>query len=314
MKQAGNQLEALAGLAQKELLLVAPFVKRSVLRRVLSHVRPDVAIQIVTRWRVDEIAAGVSDLDIWLLVTDRPNTLLWLRSDLHAKYYRADRDHALVGSANLTNAALGWSQQSNLELLIESPVLTEFEVELFRGTVQVDESIYQHIRQIIDEIPKDQLITPSTEPQLHEEIVDELNAVSVESWLPSLRHPENLYVAYQGKADQLGTGSRIAAESDLQILNVPPNLERKYFDAYVGVQLLHMPIVRKVDEFVEEPQRFGSVRNYLRSLRCAEREGFDADIAWQTLMRWMKHFMPNHSEVFRKKQEANSTLGKHQES
>lgn len=309
MKQAGNQLEALVGLAQEELLLVAPFVKCSVLQRVLSHVRPDVAIRIVTRWRVDEIVAGVSDLDIWLLVTDRPNTLLWLRSDLHAKYYRADRDHALVGSANLTNAALGWSQQANLELLIESPVLTEFEIELFRGTVQVDESIYQHIRQIIDEIPKDQLVMPSTVPQLHEKIVDELNAVSVESWLPSLRHPEKLYVAYQGKADQLGTGSRIAAESDLQILNVPPNLDRRNFDAYVGVQLLQMPMIRHVDRFVGEPQRFGAVRDYLRSLRYAEREGFDADMAWQTLMRWMQHFMPtrydlsvpSHSEIFRKK-------------
>lgn len=305
MNRPGDQLETLARLAKKELLLVAPFVKLTALQQILSHVSPDVSIRIVTRWRVDEIAAGVSDLEIWELVSSRPKTFLWLRSDLHAKYYCADNDQTLVGSANLTNAALGWSRQSNLELLIESLVLLEFEEELFRGTAQVDESMYQHIKQITDEMPKIQFIVPFTTGLSLDDTVDELNGVSIESWLPSLRHPEKLYIAYQGKADQLGTGSRIAAESDLQILNVPPNLDKTQFESYVGVQLLQMPIVRKVDEFVGESQRFGAVRDYLRSLPCADRKDFDADIAWQTLMRWLRYFIPtryvvttpHHSEI-----------------
>lgn len=308
MNRPGDQLETLARLAKKDLLLVAPFVKLTALQQILSHASPDVSIRIVTRWRVDEIAAGVSDLEIWELVSSRPKTFLWLRSDLHAKYYCADNVQALIGSANLTNAALGWSQQSNLELLIESPALMEFEEELFRGTAQVDESIYQHIKQIIDEMPKIQFIVPFTTGLSLDDTVDELNGVSIESWLPSLRHPEKLYVAYLGKVNQLGTGSRVSAESDLQILNVPPNLDKTQFESYVGVQLLQMPIVRKVDDFVGEPQRFGAVRDYLRSLPCAEREDFDADIGWQTLMRWMKYFMStrysatkaNYSEVFQK--------------
>lgn len=308
MNRPGDQLETLARLAKKDLLLVAPFVKLTALQQILSHASPDVSIRIVTRWRVDEIAAGVSDLEIWELVSSRPKTFLWLRSDLHAKYYCADNDQALIGSANLTNAALGWSRQSNLELLIESPDLMEFEEELFRGTAQVDESIYQHIKQITDAMPKIQFVVPSTTTLSPNDTVDELNGVSIESWLPSLRHPEKLYVAYQGRADQLGIGSRIAAESDLQTLNVPPNLDKTLFEKYVGVQLLQMPIVREVDDFVGEPQRFGAVRDYLRSLPCAKHDGFDADIAWQTLIRWMQYFIPtryratkaNYSEVFQK--------------
>ena len=73
--------------------------------------------QIITRWRAKEIAAGVSDLDVLQVAHDRPNTELALLDDLHAKLYLAD-EQCLVGSANLTGSALGWSNRSNIEILI----------------------------------------------------------------------------------------------------------------------------------------------------------------------------------------------------
>jgi len=42
---------------------------------------------------------------------------LYIRQDLHAKFFAAD-DRCLVGSANVTSAALGWREPANLELLI----------------------------------------------------------------------------------------------------------------------------------------------------------------------------------------------------
>src|SRR5690606_13352584 len=115
----GDQLEQLCRSTTQTLWLVAPFIKQVTLKRLLEHVAPEVTIDCVTRWRLDEIVAGVSDLGVWLLIRERPNSTLWLRSDLHAKYYRGDHQ-ALVGSANLTNTALGWSPRPNLELLISS--------------------------------------------------------------------------------------------------------------------------------------------------------------------------------------------------
>jgi len=49
----------------------------------------------------EEIAAGVSDLDVWRVVCKRPHARLLLCPAIHAKYYRID-GLALVGSANLT--------------------------------------------------------------------------------------------------------------------------------------------------------------------------------------------------------------------
>lgn len=302
-----SQLVQLITQARKELLLVAPFIKVNTLQKLLENIHEQVYVKCVTRWRSDEIIAGVSDLEVWLLIRNRPNSTLWLRSDLHAKYYRGDQQ-VLIGSANLTDAALGWSRQPNLELLVPTNIQLEFEQLLFAGSVLVDDSIYEHIRDIVDNIREQTPIQPPTTTiELSDEEVGEI--VPIEEWLPMLRHPEKLYTAYIGELDQLGTGTRIAAIRDLGILDIPLGLSKDAFEASVGVQLLQQPIIRQVDQFVTTPQRFGAVRDFLKGLPCRSQEGFDADFAWQTLMRWLVYFLPNryssvtprHSEVFSRK-------------
>lgn len=307
----GDYLEQLCRSTAHTLWLVAPFIKEVTLKRLLGLVAPEVKITCVTRWQPDEIVAGVSDLDIWLLIRERPNSTLWLRSDLHAKYYRGDQQ-ALIGSANLTNTALGWSPRPNLELLIHADLLPEFEQELLVGSVIVDDSVYKQIRQMIEALPPQTISKLDTIQFISYLSEDDVSSsVPIESWLPMLRRPESLYTAYVGEWNKLGTGSQIAAMRDLQALDIPSHLNREQFKIYVGVQLLQKPIVRQVDQFVETPQRFGAVRNFLKTLPCANQQDFDADVAWQTLMRWLLYFLPvrydlsvpKHSEIFHRRPE-----------
>lgn len=104
----GTQLEQLCAAGRRDILLVAPFVKAHTLERLLGQVAAEVAVRCVTRWRPEEIVAGVSDLEVWPLLRDRVQSSLWLHPDLHAKLYRAD-DTCLIGSANITDTALGWN-------------------------------------------------------------------------------------------------------------------------------------------------------------------------------------------------------------
>src|SRR5258706_3983855 len=144
MQLPGDQLETLCKGAQRELLLVAPFVKAGTINRLFASVQDHVAVKCITRWRPDEILAGVSDIEIWGLLKSRPLSTLLLRTDLHAKFYRAD-ENCLVGSANLTATALGWSRQPNLELLLtvshDQPEIRAFENILLSGCVAVDEDL-----------------------------------------------------------------------------------------------------------------------------------------------------------------------------
>lgn len=305
----GDKVLALCEHAERELLLVAPFVKVNVLERMLSATANHVLVHCVTRWRPDEIVAGVSDLEIWPLLKERKAAKLSLRPNLHAKFYRTEND-CLIGSANLTAAALGWSPISNLELLvslpIQSPEVIDFELTLLRGSVEVDDSIFEQILNAVAllsaETPK--LSGSTSEPKGNEFVPESL--VLPDAWLPSLRNPEALFMAYIGRWEELTTASRDAALEDLAILNVPKELSKAAFEAYVGTLLLQQPIIRQVDAFVTTPQRFGAVTQLLESLPCNERLDFNADRAWQTLMRWLLYFLPmrytvqqpRHSEIF----------------
>lgn len=285
----GEHLEQLCRSTTEVLWLVAPFIKEATLKRLLGHVSPEVKVNCVTRWRPEEIQAGVSDLNVWLLIRERPNSMLWLRSDLHAKYYRGDQS-TLVGSANLTNTALGWLPRPNLELLIDSEPLFVFEQTLLAGSIVVDDSLYENVKQLVAQLS----VPVRVLPELDINLEDEATPQSIDAWIPLMRQPESLYIAYKGDWDRLGTGLRIAAFSDLQTFDIPDGLNKEQFEIYIGIQLLQMPIIRQIDQFVETPQRFGAVRDFLKTLSCANQEGFDANNAWQTLMRWLMHFLPNH--------------------
>ncbi len=102
----GEILLAAARQATDELLLVAPYIKLAALFKVLDVTPPSVKVRVVTRWRLDELAGGVSDIAIWPVLFARAQSELWLQPALHAKYYRAD-SRSLLGSANLTGAGLG---------------------------------------------------------------------------------------------------------------------------------------------------------------------------------------------------------------
>jgi len=306
----GSQLEELCSQAYNEVILVAPFIKASALARLLSQITHEAELRCATRWRPEEVIAGVSDLEVWALLEERPHASLWLRPDLHAKYYRADQK-CLVGSANLTSTALGWINQLNLELLVPLPAnnaqLVDFEKELFAGSVQVDQAIFDQmqlaVQSLKEQYPKPNYLEPSRELNPQE---DAQETIATAAWLPTLRNPEDLYLAYSGRLEELSTASREAALLDLLAFPIPPDLPKSAFQVYVGSLLLQKPIIRHVDLLLSTPQRFGAVTDLLSSLACNQTSNFDAGRAWQTLMRWLRYFLPNrytlsvpnHSEVF----------------
>lgn len=308
----GDLLHELCAQTAAELVLVAPFAKVGTVERLLAVLPPSASLRMVTRWRVEEIVAGVSDLEVWPLLQSRSGCQLFLHPFLHAKYFRGD-GQCLVGSANLTAAALGWSEPRNLELLVplaaSQLALAEFERDVFRASVPVTDELYLQMRDLVD------ALGPVKPPHVvAAEVVKERPDVAYvvdpmpgrDEWVPQLRNPEDLYTAYSGQAELLPGTSREAAYSDLALLSVPPGLSKAAFELSVAGLLLQMPIVLEVDRLVTTPQRFGAVRDLLERLPCAHRKGFSADRAWQTLMRWLRHFLPkryglaipNHSEVF----------------
>jgi hypothetical protein len=295
----GDRLEDTLASARHEVLLVAPFIKFATLQRLLVACLPGVPLKVVTRWRLEEIVGGVSDLDVWLLLRDR-GAQLWLHPNLHAKYYRAD-DRVMVGSANLTSLGLGWRADANLEILIEptqeASGLANFETELWARASKVDDTLYRQFKEAADAFEK---ATPAGQHTL-----DEGSAAGelFEAWRPMLRYPSDLILYYLGKTDELTAASRETAARDLAVLAPPSGLNERQLRAWIGTRLRIHPEMRAIHAASEQPRRFGHLRALLRS-HGAE----DPARAWQTWMRWISYLYPdeyeageaNYSEIFRR--------------
>ena len=309
----GDMLLNLIRDARSEVTLVAPFVKATTLSRLVDYVRPDVSLICVTRWHPHEIKAGVSDIEVWDTMQDCEGSRLMLVPNLHAKYYRADGSY-LVGSANLTMAALGWSMRPNVELVVSGEVdglLKGWETSLVSEAAEVDDILVQDIRGLVDSLSEEEAMIAQ---------VDQAKGSCVEStstssdsvfspWIPRTRYPEQLYDAYAGHTSELSIGALETMRYDLWALAIPQGLGEEGFRVAMAAVLLQVPVIRELDRFVAVPRTFGSVREFLGSWHHYP-TGRDPATDWQTIMRWLRYFLPqrfhvsvpNHSEVIFKTQ------------
>lgn len=220
----------------RDLVLVAPYMKMGALERVLESAGTLATLTCVTRWRPGDLAGGVSDVGCRAMVVDRGGSFR-LHPTLHAKYYRVD-DVVLIGSANLTAAAMGWSREPNLEILsrvgrnrFDAGV---FEHELLREAREIDDGEFARwftTAKIGVEVERFPVVQ---EPALW-------------TWRPTTRDPENLELAYRGRQEEIASfDEKAAALRDLQALAVPGGLAGDALWAWIATCLLSTPFVNSV--------------------------------------------------------------------
>jgi hypothetical protein len=289
---------------RQRVLLCAPFVKAAVIERLLTALEPDIDIELFTRWRPEEVVAGVSDLSVLELVEEQGGRV-FLCDALHAKLFRFD-ELILIGSANLTAKALGWSLDSNLELLVEvSAELTAvdaLEAEMRAVAIPATAEIAAEIERVAALLPKVPRQVVESALQIPASPADAAGL-----WRPHLREPRDLYRAYAKGLDRLTENSATSAAQDLSDLEIPPGLDRAQFEGLVGTRLLQARLIQKIDDLLSRSRRFGEMRDVLAETLRLDRD--EATHAWQTTMRWMLYFLPqryarfvpSHSEIIVRK-------------
>ena len=298
----GERLRALLAAARETVVIVAPFIKADALARALADVG-DCTLTVVTRWRPEEIRAGVSDLEVMDVVRSRPGTVLRLCDRLHAKYYRAD-DLVLLGSANLTGLGMGWRPGANIELL--QPHAYDDDMRAFEGLI-MEESMpaTPELRDLMAAIVAELPVAPGHQPERSVLPADAPTVEDERRWLPMSRHPSNLFLAYTGERDRVTSAAWADAGSDLAALEVPLGLGRQSFERYVGALLLQHPTVRHLDAIARGRHRFGRQKALLAMDPRVSGSGRTPDELLQTLMRWLVHFLPDQYEI---------TVGRYSES
>lgn len=288
----GERVKALVQSAEREVLLCAPFVKSYVLKILFEHVPASVPTKIVTRWRAEEIASGVSDLQVFDLVNQRSRTTLMLHDTLHAKLYLAD-DACLIGSANLTGAALGWSKHPNLEILLKADrsdlhvgKLLESLQEAVPATLAIKEEIARKVDQL------------QSTPRLAEEAPseDDLSRYS-RSWMPRCAAPDRLYTIYsKATTNSVAYGTLTDGLADLVDLAIPSNLSHKDFRKKVADVLSDIPSIRNIIDRIPGKLSDDEGIKFIVDL-CPDLDGSSAQKQWLIIRDWITEFFDDQYEV-----------------
>jgi hypothetical protein len=292
-----------ASQAQHRLTLAAPFIKRNALERLLAGVSQAVGLTVITRWSVDEIAAGASDLSVFDLLRERSGSRLLLHPRLHAKVMLIDDQVAVVGSANITEAALGFAKQPNAEVMAvlqpASNRLYLFLRKLERDSIPATEELRRRYEDAAKAAP------PPWNPP-----VVELTSYAPHmppSPFPRFRHPERLYQGYLSIVEFSDHETRAVVLDDLGVLALPEGLDEPGFRQRVGAALLAIDVVAAFDQFVVKPRYFGEMVEWLKARGVLADWGQeDCQHYLQTLIRWLRHFLPgryrleepSYSELF----------------
>ena len=287
----GERLLAILGRAETSVRIAAPFIKTHSLERALSAIPENVKITCVTRWRPEDIASGVCDLEIFDLLQKRKEAILLVHPHLHAKFFASDNS-CLIGSANLTHTALGWRAPPNLELLIELNTrehgLDEWWAELLASSIETTQAMKVALADQAEalRLSGDPIRRPETDPD-----VFDTGAV----WAPRCPRWSGLWEAYTGDEDQMPASAMRSGKEDLEALAIPPGLNEIGFRKALTAILRNTVIVMEIEQLSVSGLTDAAAHNLLQSL-CGISEK-DAPRRWQLLKGWLGALYPDEYHI-----------------
>ena len=297
----GTAVTSLVASVQRSVVIVAPFITDRAFGRLLEVLPAQAGLLVVTRWRARDVAAGVSDTRIMDRIGERAGRLL-LHPLLHAKIYVADQRCALVGSANISDAALGFRPEANREVLVVVQPLPTTLFALLRRIEREAVEASEEFRRAIEAAAAE--LEPGAAPNRGPAVAE---GGAVPEWYPSLRNPERLYTLY-GTLEGASADEREAAVEDLAELGIDDGLSERALWEAVAKHLVVCPHLVQFDAFVATPRRFGELTDWMKARKRVSRPLSHrmSQRYIQTLIRWLLFFrperyilkQPNYSELF----------------
>lgn len=293
MHVPGEQVRELFSTECEEFLICSPFIKVGPLEALLSCITDESAkVTIYTRWYAAEVAARVSDLEVFDVCNERAATSLYLVDSLHAKLFRAGTQ-CLAGSANVTDKALGWTYPSNIELLLPVEASEPLIMQL------IDRLVLE--RRIATKLERDEVRRKADllkTVEMPEALVAINDIRPTAKWIPRCRKPELIFRIYQSAnlPNELESTLTGAAD-DLRFLNPPGGLSLGEFHQAIVEALRTHPLFSELLSLVERDElRNGVGRRLIEKYRNDSTDEFHAEHAWSNVREWLMYFFKLRAE------------------
>ena len=141
----------------EENILISAYIKKSILVEIADQIQQAQAgivprIKVLARWNLMDLVGGASDIDAYLFARER-GWDFYIDMNLHAKIYSLPPSGILLGSANATNAGLGFSSASNHEggtVVEPNQDNLNFIDNMFKQAIKLDDELFSKIQDAYD--------------------------------------------------------------------------------------------------------------------------------------------------------------------
>jgi len=274
-------------------LIIVPFAKMAALQKLHSPHAGKVKLKVIVRWRLEDLIAGVSDVDIFPYLK-AAGCRLFINSNIHLKLYVYASNVAFNTSGNLTLRGLGYGENGNIEVgnmvSLSSQDWTKI-YEIINTSREVDETLYQRFKNFVEQHPKPPI------PEPFPDFFPPAKQYTISS-LPAAVNPSWLAVFYFNSDPEKFTPEEVRrAAHDLAIFGIPSGLAPSEFNQRLGESFCRTPFVTDFVEFLKAKRslRFGAVNDWIHQ-KC---EDVPLPYRWEIkenthiFYDWLVHFIPN---------------------
>jgi len=273
-------------------LLMAPFIQRSALSILLEHLSSSDDIKIITRWKAEDLATGVSDPYVYEECATH-NIPLYIHPTIHLKLFTMGSGNCFCGSANITMSGLGLPSDGNLEAGVWSSVgvgdwLKVYEI--IESSRLVDEAVFKVAAEYSEKFLKTgQQLPPLCFPR---HIPHEYTLAS----LPATSSPETVAAFGVGECNAENENDINCLMHDLVQFGVKDHSDKKDILVQIGEQFLAHPFVKKAIEHIKESGslRFGEMADWIHA-HCDDVPipyRWEVKSATHVLFNWLEYYVP----------------------
>ena len=245
----------------------------------------------ITRWRVTELATGVSDIEVYPLLREL-NIPLYISFKLHSKLYRFSNGNVMCGSCNATGNGLGLNEHANIETAcVVSHLELEDEIELknLAGTsIRVTDEVYEDFKKAIEECPPAPPFE-TNELEIYQRYLD--SKTFLLSDLPATKKPE-LLMSTIVQVDSSGLSTSEMA--DCVNFGVSPSGSDEHVEDMLTSSFRNSSFVKAIvlEIRTQESMNFGAVTSFVHD-RCRDVPlPYRSDVKERvnTLYNWLCYF------------------------
>lgn len=236
----------------KELLLIAPYMKADVVTGILANRQEGQKTTLLLSLTPRDILFGSSDLEVYYVCRQYGVTCL-INNRIHLKAFIEYNHSAIVGSANLTQKALGLANNYNYEIATKVDLSLDDKIYfdgIISESIEMNDDIYDQLNLQVEAFKTMEMDT----------LPEDFNWPAPEdhflfSALPQSDSPQIVYQFYSG--ERLEESVIQCARADLRNYKIPTGLNRLQFMERLKINFFAHPFIHAMLEANDSCERRG---------------------------------------------------------